>query len=186
MAVDPKRRRFTRAEYHQMAQTGILKPRPRVELIDGDIIEMSPIGRPHKSSVDRLLRRFDRNVGDDAIVRVQSSIVLDDYGEPEPDVTLLRYREDFYADSDEVPADILLVIEVAESSESYDRRTKAPLYARYGIPELWIVDLNRDRITCYLDPTAGGYATTRVFRRGESLSPLAFPDLTIGVDDILG
>ena len=96
---------------------------------------------------------------------MQSSIVLGDYGEPEPDVTLLRYRADFYAESDETIADILLVIEVADTSESYDRRTKAPLYARFDVPELWIVDVNRAWITRYLDPTADGYSTTRVYRR---------------------
>ena len=186
MAVDLKRYRFTRTDYHRMAQTGILKPDVRVELIDGEIVEMSPIGRPHRASVDRLNRLFTRGLDDDVIVRVQSSIALGEYGEPEPDIVLLRYREDFYADSDEVPADILLIVEVADTSESYDRRTKGPLYARHGIPELWIADLNRAWITVYTDPTADGYGTTRVFRRGESLSPLACPTLTVAVDDVLG
>ncbi len=186
MAVDLKRYRFTRADYHRMAQTGILKPDVRVELIDGDIVEMNPIGRFHKASVDRLNELLLPHVRGSAIVPVQSSIVLGDYGEPEPDVTLLRYRADFYAESDETIADILLVIEVADTPESYDRRTKAPLYARFGIPELWIVDVNRAWITCYLDPTADGYSTTRVYRRGESLSPLAFPNLVIAVNDVLG
>jgi Uma2 family endonuclease len=186
MAVDPKRYRFTRADYHQMAQTGILKPDARVELIDGDIVEMSPIGRRHNSRVDWCNRTFIRRLADAAIVRVQGSIVLDDNGEPEPDLVLLRPRDDFYANADAMPSDVLLIVEVADTSESYDRRTKAPLYARHSLPELWIVDLNRDRITRYVDPTPDGYATTRVFRRGESLSPLAFPNLMIAVDDILG
>ena len=186
MAVDLKRYRFTRADYHRMAQTGILAPDAHVELIDGEIIEMNPIGRFHKASVDRLSRIFQRNVGDEAIVRVQSSIALGDHGEPEPDVVLLRFRADFYAESDEAPEDILLVVEVADTSESYDRRTKAPLYARNRIPEFWIVDLNRAWVTRYLDPTPGGYGTTRIFRRGESLSPLAFPNLMIAVNAILG
>ena len=186
MAVELKRYRFTRADYHRMAQTGILRPNVRVELIDGEIIEMNPIGRPHKASVNRLNRIFSRGLGDDVIVQIQSSIVLGDYGEPEPDLTLLRYRDDFYAESDEVPADILLVVEVADSSETYDRRVKAPLYARFEISELWIVDVNREWITVYTDPTADGYGTTQVFRRGESLSPRAFPRLTIAVDDVLG
>jgi Uma2 family endonuclease len=121
-----------------------------------------------------------------AIVRIQSSIALGDDGEPEPDLVLLRRRADFYTESDEEPEDILLVVEVADTSERYDRRTKGPIYARYGIPELWIVDLNRNRITRYLDPAPDGYKTTRVYRRGESLSPLAFPDLMIAVDAILG
>ena len=186
MAVEPKRHRFTRDDYHRMAQTGILTPDARVELIDGDIVEMSPIGRRHNSRVDWCNWTFTRSLGDAAIVRVQGSIVLDDNGEPEPDLVLLRPRDDFYADVDATPADVLLIVEVADTSEEYDRRTKAPLYARHGIPEFWIVDLNRDRITRYLDPTPGGYATTRVFRRGELLSPLAFPALALAVDDVLG
>lgn len=186
MAVDLKRYRFTRADYHRMAQTGILRPDVRVELIDGEIIEMNPIGRPHRSCVDRLTDIFVPHVRPRAIVRVQSSIALGQYGEPEPDLTLLRRRADFYAESDELPEDVLLVVEVADTSESYDRRTKAPLYARFGLRELWIVDLNRQWITRYLDPTPTGYSTTRVYRRGESLSPLAFPELMIAVDDVLG
>jgi Uma2 family endonuclease len=186
MAVDPKRYRFTRAEYHQMGQAGIFKD-VYVELIDGDIIEMNPIGRPHRTCVDRLTDIFVPNVRPGAIVRIQGSIPLGDYGEPEPDLALLRRRADFYATGDEeTPEDILLLIEVADSSERYDRRTKAPLYARFGIRELWIVDLNRNHITRYLDPSPDGYQKTRIYRRGESLSPLAFPDLLIPVDDILG
>lgn len=126
------------------------------------------------------------NVRATAIVRIQSSIALGDFGEPEPDLSLLRRRADFYAHSDEEPDDILLVVEVADTSERYDRRTKAPLDARNGLPELWIVDLNRELITRYLDPSPSGYTTTRVYRRGESLSPLAFPNLTIAVNDVLG
>jgi Uma2 family endonuclease len=186
MAVQFTRRRFSRADYHKMAEVGILKEDDRVELIDGEIIEMSPIGRRHNSRVDWCNRTFSQSLRDAAIVRVQGSIVLDDHGEPEPDLVLLRPRDDFYADADAMPTDVLLIVEVADTSERYDRRTKAPLYARNGILELWIVDLNHDRITRYLDPTPTGYAHTQVYRRGESLSPLAFPDLSIGVDDVLG
>jgi Uma2 family endonuclease len=186
MAVEPRRYRFTRDDYHRMARTGILKPDARVELIDGEIIEMSPIGNRHMAAVDRLNGLFTPRVVGAAIVRVQGSIALGDDGEPEPDLVLLRYRDDFYGTTDATEEAVLLVVEVADTSERYDRRTKAPLYARYGIPELWIVDLNRDWVTRHLDPTPNGYATTRVFRRGESLSPLAFPDLVVAVDDILG
>jgi Uma2 family endonuclease len=178
--------RFTRAEYHQMAKHGILKPDARVELIDGEIVEMSPIGRRHNSKVDRLTRIFVPGLGDAAIVRVQGSVVLDGYGEPEPDLVLLRSRDDFYVDVDATAEDALLIVEVADGSEGYDRLTKAPLYARYRIPELWIADLNRDRIGIYRDPTPTGYATVQIARRGDTISPLAFPDLQIAVDAILG
>jgi Uma2 family endonuclease len=168
-----------------MAKAGILKPDARVELIEGVIVEMSPIGRRHKASVDRLTRIFAR-LDESVILRVQSSIILTDYGEPEPDIVLLRPRDDFYADVDAGPEDVLLIVEVADSSEGYDRLTKAPLYALYKIPELWIADLNRDRVTLYRDPIPTGYATVQVARRGETISPLAFPDLQIAVEAILG
>jgi Uma2 family endonuclease len=186
MAVEPKRYRFTRADYHRMARTGIINPDARVELIDGEIIEMNPIGSRHMAAVDRLNRLFLPPLLGAAIVRIQGSIALGDNGEPEPDLVLLQFRDDFYATAPATEEAVLLVIEVADTSEGYDRRTKAPLYARYGIPELWIVDLNRDRITRHRTPTPRGFRTTRVYRRGESLSPLAFPDLTIAVDDVLG
>ena len=186
MAVQLTHYRFTRAEYHRMVEAGILTEDSPVELIEGEILEMSPIGRRHKAGVDRTAAVFFRGVGGAAIVRVQSSIVLGERSEPEPDVALLRPRDDFYADADETPEDVLLVVEVADSSEVYDRRTKAPLYARHGIPELWIANLNRDQIIVCRDPAPTGYATVRVARRGESISPLAFPDLTIAVDAILG
>lgn len=186
MAVDAKRYRFTRADYHRMAQTGILKPGVRVELIDGEIIEMSPIGSRHMATVNRLMTFLVPRLLGTAIVQVQGPIALGDNGEPEPDLVLRRFRDDFYATAPPTKEATLLVVEVADTSEGYDRRTKGPLYARYGIPELWIVDLNRNRVTRHLDPTPCGYGTTRVFRRGESLSPLAFPNLTIAVDDILG
>jgi Uma2 family endonuclease len=186
MAVELKRYRFTRADYHRMAQTGILKPDARVELIDGEIIEMSPIGSRHMAGVSRLNRFFVPRLLDAAIVQVQGPIALGDNGEPEPDLALLRFRDDFYASATATEEAALLLIEVADTSEADDRRIKVPLYGRYGIPELWIADLNREWVTRYLQPTPTGYATTRIYRRGESLSPLAFPNLLVPVNDILG
>ncbi|MGE3908076.1 MAG: Uma2 family endonuclease [Chloroflexota bacterium] len=186
MAIQHTHYRFTREKYHRMAQTGILPPNARVELIDGEILEMSPIGRRHKATVDRVSHFFSRHVGDVAIVRVQSSVVLGEHQEPEPDISLLRFRADFYSESDESPEDIFLVVEVADTSEGYDRRTKAPLYARYGIPELWIADVNRDVLAVYRDPTPHGYHSTQVYRPGDVVTPLAFPDLTVPVRAIFG
>ena len=186
MAVDLKRYRFTRDDYHRMAQTGILSPDARVELIDGEIIEMSPIGSRHMGTVSRLTHYFIPRLLGAAVVQGQGPIALGNNGEPEPDVALLRYRDDFYAAAKATEHDTLLLIEVADTSELYDRRTKVPLYARFSIPEVWLVDLNRDHVVRHLEPTPTGYATTQVYRRGESLSPLAFPNLLVGVDDILG
>jgi Uma2 family endonuclease len=178
--------RFTRKDYHRMAKTGILHEDSRVELVDGEVVEMSPIGRHHNAGVDRLAALFFERLRGRAIVRTQGSIVLAEYNEPQPDVVLLRPRDDFYAGVDATPEAVLLIVEVADTSEMYDRRTKAPLYARFGIPELWIADLNRGVINVYRDPGPAGYGTTQIARRGESISPLAFSDLQIAVDDVLG
>lgn len=186
MAVQLTRRQFTRADYHRMVEAGILGEDDRVELIEGAILEMSPIGRRHLASVDRCTRLFVRGLGEGAIVRVQGSIVLGDRSEPEPDLVLLRPRDDFYASDDATFQDVLLIVEVADSSIQYDRQVKAPLYARSGVPELWIVDLNRDHLAVHRDPTDAGYATTQVFRRSETIGPVSFPDFRIAVEDILG
>jgi Uma2 family endonuclease len=186
MAVELVRYRFTRSEYHRMAEAGILGEDDHVELIEGEIIQMSPIGRQHIGGVDHLVQLFTSRLGDRVIVRVRSPIVLDERNEPEPDITLLGRRDDFYRSSDAGPEAVLLVIEVADSSLNYDRQIKVPLYARYGIPELWIQDLQRDHLAVYCDPTEDGYGTTRLYRRGETITPVAFPDLTIAVDDSLG
>lgn len=186
MAIQQPHYRFTRAEYHKMVDAGILHEDSPVELIEGEILQMSPIGRKHRSHVDRLTALFVLALQGRAIVRIQSSVVLDDANEPEPDVVLLRWREDFYGDADETPEDVLLIIEVADTSEAYDRRTKGPLYARHGIPEYWILNLNRDQLMVLRDPAPDGYATTRIYRRGESVNPLAFPELTVAVNDLLG
>lgn len=168
-----------------MGEAGIIRPDARVELIDGEILEMSPIGRRHNAHVDRLAACFFAEVDGRAIVRVQGSIVLGDACEPEPDVALLRPRDDYYAEVDATADAILLLIEVADSSESYDRITKTPMYARHGIPEVWLVDLNRGLVTVSCDPSPSGYQTVRVYRRGETISPQAFPDIVIAVDDVL-
>lgn len=169
-----------------MAEAGILGEDDRVELIEGEIIEMSPIGGPHAACVDRLTRLLVIGLGDAAIVRVQNPVHLDQRSEPQPDVSLLRPRADFYASGHPSPEDILLVIEVAESSLEYDRRVKVPLYARQGIPEAWLANLNERHLVAHLDPTPDGYRTMRVFRPGEMVSPSAFPHLEIPVDEILG
>lgn len=186
MRVQLKRYRFTTTDYHRMAEAGILGEDDRVELIEGEILEMSPIGRLHASTVDRLNRLFNRAVGDAAIVRVQNPIVVNDYNEPQPDLTLLRPRTDFYAAGHPTPEAILLAIEVADTTVAFDRRVKAPLYARNGMPELWLIDLKRGHVVAFRDPTETGYATTQVFRRGEAISPVAFPDLVLPVAELLG
>jgi Uma2 family endonuclease len=187
MAIAWKTRRFTVADYHRMAETGILGEADRVELLDGEIVEMTPIGPPHASVVPRLTRLFSNQVGQHAIVSVQNPIelaVVD--SEPQPDLTLLHPRADFYATQHPGPVETLLVVEVMDTSAERDRRLKLPLYARAAIREVWLVDVGAERIEVYRQPEPDGYRQTRILRRGESTAIEALPDLAIRVDDILG
>ena len=186
MAITIARRRFTAAEYHKMAEAGILGYKEPVELIDGEIVEMTPIGRRHMACVDRLTRFLVPALGDEAIVRVQGSLRLDEHSEPEPDLVILRPRADFYAESDAGPADALLIIEVADTSEHYDRQVKVPLYARAGIPEVWLVDLTAGNVTAYRRPDGTGYAEAFVATGTDELNPLAFPERILTAASILG
>lgn len=185
MSVHVERRAFNTAEYHRMVEAGILSEDDRTELIEGEVIRMSPIGSRHAACVDNLGRILNRRVGDAAVVRVQNPVHLDDFSEPQPDVALLRPRADFYADSHPAPDDVLLVIEVADTSAGYDREVKVPLYARAGIPEVWVVDLTADRVEVYTRPEGGAYAHAARAGRGEELSPGQFPSLTLRADDVL-
>ena len=153
-----ERHRWTVAEYHRMAETGMLAPDARVELIDGEIIDMAPIGPVHASIVDQLTVLMVRAVADAAIVRVQSPVELSDRSEPEPDLTLLRPRADFYRRAQPGPGDVLLAIEVADSTLARDRDVKRPLYARHGIPECWIVDVGGEYVLACRGPAGDGYA----------------------------
>lgn len=168
-----------------MAKAGILSENDRVELLNGEIVEMSPIGSRHASCVDRLNQRLSQAVGDAAIVRVQNPIRLSDHSEPEPDLALLVPRDDFYAQGHPEPDDVLLVVEVAETSAEFDRQVKLPLYAEAGIPEVWLIDLAESRVETYRDPSTSGYAEIQQRASGESLSPKSLPDVTISTAEIL-
>ncbi len=186
MGMPLTRRSFTVDEYHRMAEAGILGEDDRVELIDGQVVAMTPIGPDHASCVNRLTALFAPLAGGQATLSVQNPVVLGEHEEPQPDLTLLRYRADGYRERHPTPPDVLLVIEVADSSLEWDRRTKIPLYGRAGIPEAWLVNLPADIIECYREPTSEGYAELRTAKRGETLTPLRLPNITLRVDDILG
>jgi Uma2 family endonuclease len=186
MSVQVERRPFNVDDYYRMAEAGILTEDDRVELIEGEVIKMSPIGSRHAACVDRLNSLLSLFAGQTAIVRVQNPIRIDDYSEPQPDVSLLKPRADFYAESHPTPADILLVIEVADTSVEYDRHVKVPLYAQAGIPEVWLVNLSEDLIEIYTVAADGSYKNIRRVKRGESLSLQAIPDMTFSVDAVLG
>ena len=186
VAAPLTRRRFTVDEYYRMAEAGILREDDRVELLDGEIVEMTPIGPGHAGQVNCLTRIFTSRLGDRAIVSVQNPVILGTHWEPEPDFVLLRPRLDDYRTAHPRPADVLLVVEVADTSLARDRKIKLPAYAAAGVPEVWILNLREERIEVYRDPAADGYRDVRRWGRGTRLAPRAFSDLELSVDEVLG
>jgi len=178
--------RLNVSQYHQMSEAGIFSENDKVELINGEIIEMSPIGRRHAACVDRINRLFSNILGIKVIVRVQNPIILNNLSEPEPDIALLKPRADFYESGHPQPQDIFLLIEVADSSLEYDRDVKIPLYASSGISEVWLVDIYEQVIIVYRYPSENGYSDIQTLSRGEKLSIQAFPEINLVVNDILG
>jgi Uma2 family endonuclease len=153
----PRRHRLTVDDYYRMGEVGILAPDARVELIEGEILDMAPPGNLHAGTVDQLVALLGRAVAERALLRVQSPISVDRYSEPQPDLALLRPRTDFYKSSHPRPEDVWLVIEVADSSLRYDRDVKVGLYARSGVSEVWLVDLQEGQLTRYREPTPSSY-----------------------------
>ena len=187
MAVTLRRRRFTLDEYHRMGETGILGADDRVELIEGEIIEKSPIGSRHAAAVARIHHLFSIRLGDQAVVWGQNPLMLVRHqSEPQPDVMLLAHRTDFYASGLPEPPDVRLLVEVADSSLPYDRRTKFPLYARSSVTEGWLVDLDSGRLEIHRSPGSSGYRDVQIVGADETFSPLAFPLLTVTLRDLLG
>ena len=178
--------KFTVGQYHLMIEAGVFPPEYRAELIEGEIIEMSPIGPRHASCVGRLTQMLALLLQRQAIVWVQNPLQLDDLSEPEPDICVLRPRADFYAESLPTPADALLVIEVSEATLDYDRTKKLPLYARAGVPEVWIVNLTDGRIETHAEPAGGAYRLAGVANRGEELRSRGVADLSLDVSAVLG
>ena len=181
-----RRYRFTVEQYHQMGELGIFPPECRVELVNGEIFRMSPIGPWHSGVVNRLNRWFVTGAGDRAVVHVQNPTIVDKRSEPQPDIMLLSPRDDFYGRAHPTPQDTFLVVEVAETSLAHDRRRKLPLYARTGVVEVWIVNRRADAIDLFREPSAAGYAVHQRRRRGDDIAPAAFPDIRLSVDRILG
>lgn len=178
------RRRFTAREYHRMAEAGILHEDDRVELIEGVLIEMAAIGTRHFVCVNGLNRFLVQSVGDEAIVSVQNPVRLDEYGEPMPDLAVIRTRD--YRESLPTPEDVLLLIEVSDTTLAYDRGVKLPLYARKGIREAWIIDLKAGAVERHTEPSPDGYRLTARAGRGETLASVALPEVVIAVDAALG
>ena len=185
--TQPRRRLFTVDEYYAMADAGILTRDERVELVDGEIITMAPIGNEHAASVDTGTYLFaPLMVAERATIRVQSHLRLDVHCQPEPDLMLLKWRDDFYRHQAPGAEDVLLLIEVSDSSLSYDRSVKLALYARFDIQEVWIANIPDRVIEVYTDPADGEYTTSRIYRQGETVTPAAFAYMRLPVSRVIG
>src|SRR5688572_21399848 len=185
MSPNNTKRLFTFDECLRMAETGILSPYERVELIAGEIIVMSPISPRHGVAVDRATRVMVRLAGDHAIVRTQGTVVLDRFAAPQPDLALLRPKMDEYLSKNPSAEDILLILEVAESSLDYDTTTKLSLYAILGIPEYWVADLRNRRLLVHLRPQGDKYTAVTELRPGNVVAPQLLQDCIIPVDLLL-
>jgi Uma2 family endonuclease len=182
----PTTHRFTAEDWDRLVRLGFFHKEDRVELRDGEIVDMGLIGDPHEACVDRFNRLFSRRTGDDVIVRVQSGVRLSGFSVPQPDVALLTFVGDFYASGKPTPADILLLVEVADSSLRYDLHRKVPLYAQGGVPECWVVDLTADVIHVLGEPGPDGYRSTSVAALGDRLVPQQLPAFEFEVAEVLG
>jgi len=168
-----------------MAETGVLPPGARVELLNGEIIDMSPIGPFHGGVTDYLTNLFASSSNRRWQTRVQNPVRLDEHSEPQPDLMLLKPVPDFYRKRHPLPEDVFLLIEVADSTVESDQAEKIPAYGRAGIPEVWIVNLNELTVEVYREPNFTGYGSKTILRAGEQAAPLAFPDVTVDVAELL-
>lgn len=184
MSVAVSRRLFSVEDYHEMANSGILTEDDRVELLEGEIVEMSPIGSRHAGCVKRLNQIFADSLQGQAVVSVQDPIRLGPRSEPQPDLALLKPRADFYANAHPVPQDVLLIIEVAETSAEPDRKIKLPLYAKSGITEVWIFELRAKRVEAYRKPSGRKYLVVETYNEEQIISPQAFPTLKVDLKEI--
>jgi Uma2 family endonuclease len=176
MAPYITRKLFDSDSYLRMAEAGILSPTDRVELVHGDILVMSPIGPRHGAAVNAANRMIVKAIGEKALIWVQTTVVLDRFVVPEPDIALLKPRDDYYSTKHPGASDILLIVEVADSSLEYDTTVKLGLYAILGIPEYWIADLRNDRLLVYAQPEGGAYQIALELHRGELIAPRALPE----------
>ena len=182
LLAERARRLFTIEEYHRMAETGILQPHDRVELIDGEILEMSPIGSRHMACVNNLTRLFVLGLGTRGVVSPRNPVQIPRYSEPEPDLAVLRARS--YKTLAPTTEDVLLLVEVAETSLRFDRTVKLALYARAGILEYWLADATAETVTVYRQPAGDTYTDVRIVGIDGTISSLAFRDLLIPVADL--
>ena len=180
------RKLFTVDEYHRMGDLGILPETGRFELIRGEIIEMPVPGSRHAGRVKRLNRLFTSRLGESVIVSIQDPVGIDLFSEPVPDAALLKPRADFYTESHPMPGDVLLIVEVSDSTAKYDSTVKASLYAEAGIPEYWILNVKQDVLVIHSEPADGTYRQVRVAHREDTVSLQKLPNISFPVEEILG
>jgi Uma2 family endonuclease len=185
MSTLSTKKRFTVDEYHRMVDAGILREGERVELIDGEVLTMSPIGARHMAALDRATRLFVTRLGERAIVRVGGSVRLDRFNEPQPDLVVLRPKEDFYLSGAAGISDIYLILEVSDSSLRFDLAVKASLYAERGIAEYWVVDVENDVLIAHTQPSGNSFGTVRHYHRGEVVTPTLLPTCSLEVGSLL-
>jgi Uma2 family endonuclease len=186
MSVQISRHRFSVDDYYRMVDAGILCERDRIELIDGEVVTISSPGPRHSACVTRTTRAFFARVGETALVRVQDPVRLNRHNQPQPDLSIVRPRTDFYEAGHPGPTDILLIIEVADSSLDYDRVVKARIYGESGVPEYWVVDVIGESLWRHTELRDGSYRSIRECRRGEGIAPELLPDVLIAVEDLIG
>ena len=180
----PFKYRLTVEQYYKMAEVGILGIEHRTELIEGEIIEMSPIGAKHAGTINRLSRVLSPRISDQAIISIQNSIRLNDSSEPQPDLAILHLRDDCYTESIPTPTEIFLLIEVSDSTLKYDREVKIPLYAKAGIPEVWIANIEEQIFEVYKSPNQDRYEQVQNYGKGEVISMSMFANIAIAVDEV--
>jgi hypothetical protein len=180
------RKKFRSDEIYKMIKVGILPEESGWELIHGEIVRRMSIGSKRVGTVIRMSKLFERRFGDYVFVSTQNPIHIDEYNEPEPDIALLKPREDFYTTSLPLPSDVLLLVEISDSTIDYDRETKKIIYAVAGIEEFWLVNLKNDTIECYSQPKNGDYRLAQILETGEMIKSKTIENLTLKVDEILG
>ena len=186
MTAQLLRKKFTVSEFCKMAEMGIFRDEDNIELIEGEIVEMGKIGRRHAAYCDRLNDLFRDKFQKRVLIRVQSPVELNNLSQPQPDLALLRRRENYYESGHPQPHDIFLLVEIADTTIDSDREIKIPLYGQNGILETWLIDINEQCLEIYRDPSSQGYQSNRKLRRGQSIASLIFPKIVIDVNEIMG
>jgi len=185
-AVIPRSRvRITVDQFHRMGEAGILPPGDRIELLDGEMINMAPIGSRHADTVNRLAAALLRIAGDAAVVSIQNPVQLSPLDEPQPDLMLLQKKQAGYRDALPTAGDVLLLIEVSDTTPKFDQEEKLPLYARLEIPEVWIVDLVGKQLEIYREPRSGQYRVMLERGPADTMAPQAFPEMLLNLSELL-